>query len=132
MPLMNQTLKKVQIKTGRSEIHTNEDEFVENKTAYNRQLNYCISLLRKTKKEYFADLNEQNDNKQFWRTVKPELPDKIKLSNNTYLVEDGEIINEDDKNATVLKNFFISPLKSGVAYLYPLKISQNLKVFCCF
>ena len=132
MPLMNQTLKKVQIKTGRSEIDTNEDEFVENKTAYNRQLNYCISLLRKTKKEYFADLNEQNDNKQFWRTVKPELPDKIKLSNNTYLVEDGEIINEDDKNATVLKNFFISPLKSGVAYLHPLKISQNLKVFCCF
>ena len=129
---MNQTLKKVQIKTGRSEIDTNEDEFVENKTAYNRQLNYCISLLRKTKKEYFADLNEQNDNKQFWRTVKPELPDKIKLSNNTYLVEDGEIINEDDKNATVLKNFFISPLKSGVAYLHPLKISQNLKVFCCF
>ena len=51
MPLMNQTLKKVQIKTGRSEIHTNEDEFVENKTACNRQLNYCISLLRKTKKK---------------------------------------------------------------------------------
>lgn len=50
------------------------------------------------KKEYFADLNEQNiaDNKQFWRTVKPVLPYKIKLSNNTYLVEGGEIINEDD------------------------------------
>ena len=51
MSLINQTSKEVQIKIGRSEIHTNEDEFVENKTAYNRQLNYCISLLQKTKKK---------------------------------------------------------------------------------
>ena len=51
MPLINQTSKEVQIKIGRSEIHTNEDEFVENKTACNRQLNYCISLLRKTRKK---------------------------------------------------------------------------------
>ena len=29
----------------------------ENKTLYTKQRNYCVSLLKKSKKKYFADLN---------------------------------------------------------------------------
>ena len=46
-----------------------------NKREYNKQRNYCVSLLRKTKTNFYANLNEKDlsDNKQFWRTVKPLL-----------------------------------------------------------
>ena len=44
-----------------------------------KQRNYCVSLLRKTKKQYCANLNEKDvaDNKEFWKTVKPVLSDKL-------------------------------------------------------
>ena len=44
-----------------------------NKREYNKQRNYYVSLLLKTKTNYYANLNEKDltDNKQFWRTVKP-------------------------------------------------------------
>ena len=44
-----------------------------NKREYNKQRNYCVSLLQKTKTNCYANLNE-NDltvNKQFGQTVKP-------------------------------------------------------------
>lgn len=54
---------------------------VGNKIAYNRQGNYCVSLLQKTKRNYYANLNEKNvaETKRFWRTIKPVLPEKVKL-----------------------------------------------------
>ena len=44
-----------------------------NKRKYNEQGNYCVSLLRRTKKNYFNNLNEKalTNNKMFWKTVKP-------------------------------------------------------------
>ena len=53
-----------------------------NRTAYIKQRNYCVSRLRKNKKDYYANLNEKDvaDNKQFWRTVKPLPSDKVKSS----------------------------------------------------
>ena len=49
---------------------------------YSKQRNYCVSLLRKTRKQYYGDLNEKNvlDNKKFWKTVKPLLFDKCPLN----------------------------------------------------
>ena len=39
----------------------------ENRLIYNRQRNFCLSLLRKEKREYFASLNEKDitDNRTF-------------------------------------------------------------------
>ena len=53
-----------------------------NNREYNKQRNYCVSLLQKTKTNYYVNLNEKDltDNKQFWRTVKLLLSDKIKSS----------------------------------------------------
>ena len=53
---------------------------VANKLAYTKQRNFCVSLLRKVKKEYFANLNEKNitDNRKFRRTVKHFLSQKNK------------------------------------------------------
>ena len=49
-----------------------------NKILYTKQRNYCVSLLKKSKKKYFAKLNEKGilDNKLFWKIIKPSLSDK--------------------------------------------------------
>ena len=95
-----------------------------NKREYNKQRNYSVSLLQKTKTDYYANLNENDltDNKQFWRTVKPLLSDKIKSSEKITLVEqretldtdgniDDEIVHEDVKTAEFLNRFFSNAVR---------------------
>ena len=68
-----------------------------NKREYNKQRNYCVSLLQKTKTNCYANLNE-NDltvNKQFGQTVKPWLSHKIKSSEKIALVEQRETLDMD-------------------------------------
>ena len=45
---------------------------------YTQRRNKCVSPLRKTKMNYYGNLNEKDirDNKKFWKTVKPFLSDK--------------------------------------------------------
>ena len=46
---------------------------------YTKQRNYCVSLLRKTKKTYYENLDEKkvSDNKLFLKTIKPSLSEKF-------------------------------------------------------
>ena len=66
-----------------------KNPIVANKLAYTKQRNFCVSLLRKVKREYFANLNEKNitDNRKFWQTVKTFLSEKNKSSENLTLVK---------------------------------------------
>ena len=59
----------------------------------------CIASAE-NKKDHHANFNEMDvaDNKQFWRTVKPLLPDKVK-SPEKITVEREEIIKIDGENA---------------------------------
>ena len=111
---MNKSLKTAHMKRSRL-----RNIYVKNKTdtdriCYIKQRNYCISLLWKTKKDHYANLNEKDvaDNKQFWRTVKPLLSDKVKSSEKITLVEGDEIINEDGGNAKILNTFFSNAVKN--------------------
>ena len=66
-----------------------------NKREYNKQKLLRISFTKN--KNYYANLNEKNlsDNKQFWRTVKPLLSDKIKSSKKMTLIEQKETLDTD-------------------------------------
>ena len=63
--------------------HKLKNKYNENKTGekwdrYKKQRTFCVSLLRKTKKDYFNDLNIKNItyNKTFWKTIKPYFSNK--------------------------------------------------------
>ena len=60
-----------------------------NKIYYNKQRNLCVTLLRKSKREYYQNLSVENicDNKKFWKVVKPLLSSKIMSSEKITLVE---------------------------------------------
>ena len=79
-----------------------------NRIRYTKQINFCVSLLRKTKKSYYENLNENFvvDNKLFWKTVKPLLSDNVAGKDEIHLIENNEIIKTDLKTAEILNNFF--------------------------
>ena len=50
--------------------------------AYNAQRNLCVTLIRQTKTRFFNNLDTCDiaDNKNFWKTVKSFLTDKVKIN----------------------------------------------------
>ena len=124
MPFINKTIKKAIMTRSRLRNIYLKNRSDNNKREYNKQRNYCVSLLRKTKTKYYGNLNEKDltDNKQFWRTVKPLLSDKIKSSEKITLVEQREtpdtdgniddgIVNDDVKIAEIFSRFFSNAVK---------------------
>ena len=79
MPFITKDHSKAIKKSSRLSNNFLKNRTGENKTLYTKQRNYCISLLKKPKKKYFANLNEKDIlyNKLFWKTIKPSLSDKV-------------------------------------------------------
>ena len=76
----------------------------ESKVAYNKQRNICVSLLRKSKRDYFANLDTKimKGNRKFWKTVNPLFSGKC------YSKESISLISKDDlitKNEDLAKTF---------------------------
>ena len=67
---------------------------IEDKKAYNIQISYCVSLIRKTKKVYYNNLNYKKiiDSKSFWKYVKPLFAEENARSNKITLVDDNSIL----------------------------------------
>ena len=87
---------------------------LEARIKYNKQRNICVSLVKKAKRNYYEnlDLNEINDNKKFWATVKPLFSNKIKSADNIFLDESGEIIRNEAKVANVFNKYFVNMVPS--------------------
>ena len=77
--------------------------------SYSKQRNSCLSLLKKEKKEYLANLNKKDitDNRKFWYTVKPFLSDKIKSRKIIILANNKRITPDEVEVANALNNFFL-------------------------
>ena len=76
----------------------------EDKAAYNKQRNYCVSLVRKTKTDYYNNLDHKKvvDNKLLWKYIKPHFSDKSSSFNDITLVEKDLIT---DQNEEIAKTF---------------------------
>ena len=107
-PFMNKILKKsIMIRTRlRNKFLNNRTE--ENWANYKKQINYCLSLSKKEKKEYYNNLNVTliTDNRKFWNTVQPLFSDKIKKSQNIVLIENNTTITDEKEIANKINNFF--------------------------
>ena len=62
IPFMNKALSKEIMTRTRLRNKFLKDRSEENKKKYSKQRNYCVSLLRKSKSDYFGNLNEKNIN----------------------------------------------------------------------
>ena len=88
-PFMNRILSEEIMKRSRLRNKFLKRKSESDKKNYVKQRNYCVSLLRKTKKEYYGNLDLRNvaDNRTFCRTVKPFLSNKSVEKEKLILVE---------------------------------------------
>ena len=98
-PFMNRELSKAIITRTRLRNKFFKEKTVENRKNYNKQRNYCATLLRNVKKEFYDSLDEKHvtDNKTFRKTVKSFLSDKAINSGKIASVEKYEIITNEEK-----------------------------------
>ena len=113
-PFMTKALSKSIMKRTRLRNTFVKNPAVANKLAYTKQRKFCLSLLRKLKREYFSNLNEKNitDNRKFWQTVKPCLSEKNKSREKITLVKNEEIISDNVKVANTLNKYFSNVVKN--------------------
>ena len=81
---MNKALRKAIMRRSRLKNIYLKTRNNENWDKYKKQRNFSTNLLRKTKNDYFRCLN-LNDNKKFWKKVKPFFSDKGLETNNIIL-----------------------------------------------
>ena len=76
----------------------NNNKSKEYSKKYKQQRNYCVKLLRKRKMIYYQniDVSKVNDDKMFWKTVKPRFSNKCKTANTIVLTE-GDMIMKNEK-----------------------------------
>ena len=81
---------------------------------YKRQCNRQLSILHRTKKEYFNSLNikQVSDNKLFWKSVKTFFNGKGSNSSKIMLVEKKYIISDEEKIADMTNNYLINVTKT--------------------
>ena len=114
-PFMTKALFKSIMKRTRLRKTFLKNPVVANKLVYTHtKRNFCVSLLRKVKREYFANVNEKNitDNRKFWQIVEPFLSEKIKSREKITLVKNEEIISNDVEVVNTLNNYFSNVVKN--------------------
>ena len=111
---MNETLGKEIMKRSnlRNKYLKNRSE--EDRQRFRKQRNLCVSLLRKTIRSYYSNINEKNiiDNRNVWKTVKSMLSNKFVTSEKIALVDNDKIITNDKKIAKVLIDFISNIIKT--------------------
>ena len=102
------------MKRSKLETKYNKKRNYENWSLYQKQRNYCLSLLRKTKKAYFEKLNikEIGDNKTFWKTTWPYFSDKDNKSSKITLVENNIVIADKKRVSELMNKYFINITKN--------------------
>ena len=128
----------------------------ENQLAYKRQSNYCVKLLKRSKKDFYNNLNVKiiTDNKHFWKTIKSNFTDKILKDEKIVLVEDDKVTTGEMDLAKTFKDHFeniveslhierlcrvdfdrepvVNAIKNFSQHRRILKIRENTNSFACF
>ena len=105
---MNKVLKKAIMKRLQLRNVFLKKRTLESQVAYNKQRNYCMSLLRKEKRNYFEniDTSKISDNKMCWKTVKSMFANKFVNRESITLGKGDNILSENLEVAETFNTFF--------------------------
>ena len=81
-PFMTKTLRKEIMTCSRLRNINNKDRNADIWRAYKKQRNKCVQILRQAKANHYKNLDIKclEDNRKFWKTVKPLFSNKIQVS----------------------------------------------------
>ena len=76
--------------------------------AYKKQQNMCVKLLRKTKKDFFSNLDVKRvtNNKHFWETVKPCLTDKTLRDERITIIKNEKVVSDERHLLKIFNEYF--------------------------
>ena len=114
-PFMNKTLSKAFMHRSKLKNKFNKNPSDENKELYRKQRNYCVSLLKREKKNYYnnLDLKIFEDSRKFWQNVKPLFSDKQEVKNrNIIIIENDTVISNKTDLAEKFNNYFIEAVEN--------------------
>ena len=122
---MTESLRKAIILRSQLKKKFSNNKSEENSKKYKQQRNYRVKLLRKTKMEYFQnmDVNKVSDNKLFWKTVKSRFSNKCNTANKIVLTE-GDMIIKNEK--LIADNYFADIKKALKLKKHPNFDNQSL------
>ena len=107
-PYMKAIMKRSEIKSKYSKNQTAHDFEL-----YKKQRNYCSKLYKKRKRYYNnMNLTNLNDNRHFWKTVKPFLTDKGSSTSKNNLVNKDKVFSDDSTLVETFGRFFESDVKN--------------------
>ena len=100
------------------------------KHLYNRQRNLCVSLLRKTKRDYFKQLNNKviSDNKKFWQTISPLFSEKAFRKETIILKDSNRTITNNHELAETFNTFFSNITQNLKLDSNLVEITENLNI----
>ena len=80
----------------------------ENMRKLKKQRNFCVKLLRETKKDFYSNLDARQitDNRKFWKNVKPLFSTKTINASNIILFDNDKIIRNEADVAEKFNNYF--------------------------
>ena len=78
------------------------------RSLYNKQRTFCVSILRKSKRDYFGNLNNKivTDNRKFWKTISPLFSEKAFHRECITLKERNKTITNNVELAETFNTFF--------------------------
>ena len=107
-PFINKSLSKAIMVRSRLRNKFLKLKTSELREAYNKQGNYCVTLLRKTKMNFYGNLNPNiiGENMKFWKHPKPFFSDKLSTNSKVTLMVGDKFISDSSKCAEVMNNCF--------------------------
>ena len=111
---MTKQLRKAIMRPSRLKNIYNKTRIPENWDNYRKQPNFCVDLLRRTKRSYFQQINikDNSDNKTFWYTIKPFFSNKGLISYKLILLENVKVISEEPLLARTINEYFTNITKN--------------------
>ena len=114
-PFMNKKLSKAFMHRAKLKNIYIKNPTEANNLAFKQYRNFCVNLLKREKKDYYnnLDLKIFEDNKKFWKVVKPLFSNKQNSLQNNITIVDNEVVTSDNKSVAEKFNiFFIETIKS--------------------
>ena len=102
-PFMSKALRKAIMYRSKLKSNYYKKRADVNWANYKKRRNFCVMLLRRTKKDYFQNLNVKDfsDNKKFWKIIKPHLSNKGLNSNKMLVKEKDKLVSNEKQLASI-------------------------------
>ena len=125
---VNKELRKAIMKRNRLKNIANKTKKDEDIKRYRAQRNLVVNLNTKTKRTYYKSIQAKSieNEKQFWKTVKPLFSNTNPMKEKITLIENGKILANDEEVAECFNEYFIN-ITNGMGIDLSLKeVYDNL------